>query len=193
MKPDEILKLPFVSDAQISFRNNRDSWFWKLLMLWVEWHHTANRREEERKLQTQIGWRWRRERSTMPNAAMRKWRWPLLRLHHLFPVATLPPPFPLQLRSERVKEKPLFFTSGSIYQTVLAFFLTAVSQKSALQKQRTRNEDEIVDHWTIRSIVCSFAWPAHSFTCSALHALLARSAAVIRLLAQLLTRSHAHG
>ena len=50
-----------------------------------------------------------------------------------------------------------------------------------------------VENWAICSSACSFARTAHPFACSALFASLARSAALIRLHANSLTFSRAHG
>ena len=50
-----------------------------------------------------------------------------------------------------------------------------------------------IDYWAIRSSICSFTCTTHSFACSALLALLARSAALIRSLACSLTHSGAYG
>ena len=48
-------------------------------------------------------------------------------------------------------------------------------------------------YWATHSSLCSFAWTAHSFTCSALLALLVHSAALIRSLACSFTHSRACG
>ena len=54
-------------------------------------------------------------------------------------------------------------------------------------------EIDAVEYWAIRSSVHSFTCTAHSFACSALLALLARSTALIRSLARSLAHSGAHG
>ena len=50
-----------------------------------------------------------------------------------------------------------------------------------------------VEYWANRSSICSFARTAHTFSRSILLALIARSAALIRLLALLLAHFGAHG
>jgi len=82
-----------------------------------------------------------------------------------------------------------YFPSDAEILNIKSVFM----QNSCVKPKRLVNLHHVVKYRAIYSSVRLFARTAHSFACSALLTLLARSAALIRSLARSLTHSGAHG